>query len=68
MAKTTRTFKAYDYKGQLVLCISTHGDGAYAAERGAFQERLNRFELGWVDISSDNPHEPAETMRARSQP
>jgi hypothetical protein len=63
---TKHTFKAYDHYGKLVLSVWTRAPGSYAAERAAFQARLDRFELGHVDVASDDPHEENYRMRARA--
>jgi hypothetical protein len=40
-----------------MLSTWTSAPATYAVECEAFQERLNRCEYLWVDVSSDDPHE-----------
>lgn len=45
-----REHKAFNHRGEPVLLTWTETLGAHEAERAAFQQRLNRCELLYVDI------------------
>jgi hypothetical protein len=60
---STKTYKAYNARGELVLSTWAIGRGSQFAEEAAYQARLDRGELGWVDASSDDPREPNIKMR-----
>lgn len=60
MARTW--FKAYDHKGEVRSVVWTSPPGAEAAERQALAARLARFELGWVDVFSEDPRIAGERL------
>ena len=62
---TKHTFRAYDARGRLVTTTWTKAPSTYAVERVAFQARLDRGELHRVEVTSNDPKEPDQTMRAR---
>lgn len=62
------TFKAYDSKGMLKLCTWTSASSTYAIEREVYQDRLNRFDFMWVDVTCDDPHVPHEKLIPRESP
>ncbi len=51
----TRTYKAYNGQGRLLLHVSANSSATIAAEEAAFQSRLNRCELFYVDVTSSTP-------------
>lgn len=65
---TKHTFKAYDAKGFLIESTWTRVPAAYEAECAAYQARLNRGELGRVDIWSSSWHEPMRRLTPRERP
>lgn len=65
---TKHTFKAYDRNGFLIESTWTRVPAAYEAECSAYQARLNRGELGRVDIWSSSPHEAMRRLSPRERP
>ncbi len=53
-----RWYKAYNAKGELRLHVWAMAHVGILAEEGAFQARLNKFELGYVDVSSSDSRTP----------
>ena len=66
MAK--RTYKAYRGREGLVLSTWTSAPISHEIEQAAYQARLDRGELSYVDVSSDDPHEPNFRMTPRATP
>lgn len=59
----TLTFKAYDKEGRHVLTTWVwKGSMADQMERDAFQVRLNRGELSYVDVIDPSPGPKTTTM------
>jgi hypothetical protein len=64
---TKHEFKAYGPKGDLKDYTWTSSPGTYAAECAAYQARLDRCELFWVDVWSSDPHEEYRRMRPQEK-
>jgi hypothetical protein len=63
---STRTYRAYDHKGELVLSTWAASGGAQFAEEAVYQRRLNRGDFGCVYVTSDDPQEKPFTMRMQA--
>ena len=55
-------FKAFDLRGNPRLTVETSSPVTTEVEKQAFQNRLNRGELGWVDVSYLDSNKPNERM------
>ncbi len=55
--KVQHDFKAYYPNGRLAISTWTTARITFEIEREAYQARLNRGELLYVDVHSSDPHE-----------
>lgn len=51
-----RTYRAYDLRGELVICTWAVG-AAQRMEEDVYQTRLNRGDFIVVEVTSEDPHE-----------
>jgi len=63
--KKRHTFRAFNYKGELVSSTWTESPVTYHVEREAYQTRLNKGHFAEVQITSNDPWERAENLVAQ---
>jgi hypothetical protein len=58
-------FKAFDRHGKEVLVVKTTTPATTEAEKQAFQSRLDKGELSYVEVWTDKPFSETERMYRR---